>query len=212
MLFVIGGADALSQISPELEPPRILQSAAYRPDCDGLAFGITAVAGFLVAAIVPAAARQTFTDTAIAGLALHLAGPSWIRIVMAVAIAASAGLIMAAAARSALVGAQVAMTRLVDDGLLPPALRAPHPRFGTPWRMLDLVVAVQFAVVAFSGAHIGWLTRAFGIGIAVSAVLKTLAVIRLRRLQREPRAFRVPGERRASPDANGRSCWRGLPP
>jgi len=193
VLFVIGGADALSQISPELEPPRILNLQLTARIVTVYAFGITAVAGFLVAAIVPAAARQTFTDTAIAGLALHLAGPSWIRIVMAVAIAAGAGLIMAAAVRSALVGAQVAMTRLVDDGLLPPALRAPHPRFGTPWRMLDLVVAVQLAIVALSGAHIGWLTRAFGIGIAVSAVLKTLAVIRLRRLRREPRAFRVPG-------------------
>src|SRR5262249_50680735 len=57
----------------------------------------------------------------------------------------------------------------------------------------DLTVAVQVVVVLLSGSHVGWLARAYGLCIALSAILKVLSVIRFRKLQPEGRAYRAPG-------------------
>ncbi len=193
VLFVIGGVDSLSQIAPELEPPRILNLQRTGRIVVWYSLALTALSGFLVAAVVPDAARAGFANTPLAGIALNLAGPAWVRLLMAALVTAGAALMLAAAARSALAGAQIAMTRLVDEGLLPAGLRALHPRFGTPWRMINLTAALQIAIVVFSGGHPGWLARAYGVGIAVTAVFKSVAILRLRRLRPEPRAYRVPG-------------------
>src|SRR5262245_18676930 len=132
VLFVIGGVDALSQIAPELEPPRIrnLQRAARVVTIYALA--TTAVVGFLTAAVVPEDMRKVFADTPLAALAFYGAGPAWLRLLLMAAVAAGVALMMGGAARNAFAGAHIAMTRMVDEGLLPYWLRALHPRFGTP--------------------------------------------------------------------------------
>ncbi len=193
VLVIAGGVETLSQLAPELEPPRIrnLQRIARVVVVSSLA--LTVPIAFLVVALVPEPIRQTFADTSVVGLALQVAGPPWLRGVLTLAVAASAAVVMTAAAQNAMAGAQVTMTRLVDEGLLPRGLRELHPRFGTAWRMVNLTAAVQVAIVAFGGGHVGWLARACGVAIAASAVLKIGALLRFRRLRREPRAYRVPG-------------------
>ena len=196
VLFALGGVDALALVAPELEPPRIrnLQRTAGLVVIHSLA--VTALVGFLIAAIVPEALRRSFFEAPGVGLVLQLAGPWWLRVLAAVAIVVAAGLTMACAARSALTGAQTVITRLVDEGLLPVALLTLHPRFGTRARMLDVTVGAQVAIVGLSGAHVAWLARAYAVGVAWSAVLKIVAVIRLRALRPEERAYRVPGRLR----------------
>ena len=196
VLFVMGGVDALALVAPELEPPRIRNLRRTARLVVAHSLGITALAGFLIAALVPEALRRSFFEAPGVGLVLQLAGPWWLRALAVGAVVAGAGLVMASAARSALAGAQTVLTRLVDEGLLPVALRSLHPRFGTRARMLDITVGAQVAIVGLSGAHVAWLARAYAVGIAWSAVLKILAIIRLRALRPEARAYRVPGSLR----------------
>ena len=193
VLFALGGVDTLALVAPELEPPRIrnLQRAARLVVVHSLV--ITALAGFLIASVVPEAARRSFFEAPGVGLALHLAGPWWLRALAAGAVVVGAALMLGSASRTALAGAQTVLTRLVDEGLLPAGLRALHPRFGTRARMLDVTVGAQVAIVVLSGAHVAWLARAYAVGVAWSAVLKIVAVIRLRALRSEVRAYRAPG-------------------
>ncbi|HEY7285655.1 MAG TPA: magnesium transporter [Vicinamibacterales bacterium] len=193
VMFVIGGVDTLSQIAPELEPPRILNLKRTAGIVAVFSVLVTASLGFFVSTLVPPGVRDAFLDTPIVGLTLSLAGPSWFKGLMTTVVAIGAVLMMLAAARSALAGAQLGLTRLVDDGMLPAALRAPHPQYGTPWRIVNITAAAQIAVVALSGGHVGWLSRAYAVGIAWSAVLKILAVVRLRKTRASAPAFRAPG-------------------
>jgi magnesium transporter len=192
VMFVIGGVDTLSQIAPELEPPRILNLKRTAVIVAVFSIAVTASAGFFVSALVPDALRDAFLDTPIVGLALAFAGASWLKGLMVAAVATGAALMMAGAARSALAGAQLGIARLVDDGLLPVGLRAAHPRYGTPWRIVNITAAAQIAIVALGGAHVGWLSRAYAVGIAWSAVLKIIGVVRLRRLRAVAGAYRAP--------------------
>jgi magnesium transporter len=193
VLFVVGGVDTLSQIAPELEPPRIRNLQRVARVVVVYSLLLTAPAGFLTSALAPESVRRAASDTSLVGLALQVAGPAWLRGFLTLSVGIAAVLIMAAAARSAMAGAQLTLTRLVDEGLLPPPLHELHPQFGTPWRMVNLTAAVQIAIVAFSGGHVGWLARACGIAIACGAAFKIVAIMRFRTLRREPRAFQAPG-------------------
>jgi magnesium transporter len=193
VLFALGGVDVLAQVAPELEPPRIRNLERTARLVVIYSIGVTALLGFVIAAIVPETLRRSFFEAPGVGLVLQLAGPWWLRGLAAGAVVLGAGLMMGSAARSALAGTQTVLTRLVDEGLLPAALREPHPQFGTRARMLDVTVGAQMAIVVLSGGHVAWLARAYAVGVAWSAVLKVLATIRLRAIRPEERAYRVPG-------------------
>jgi len=193
VLFVLGSGDTLPQIAPELDAPRVRNLQRVARIVCVFSLGVTAALAFLVPALAAPATRAAFTETPLVGLVFGLTYPAWMKTLLVFAVAVAACAMMGGAARGALTGAQIAMTRLVDAGLLPAALRRPHARFGTPWRMFDLIAAVQIALVTFSGGHIGWLARAYAVGVVISAVLKVLAVSRLRRVHAEARAYRAPG-------------------
>src|SRR5262249_4804050 len=55
------------------------------------------------------------------------------------------------------------------------------------------VAAVAAILVTFaSGAQISWLSRAYGIAVAVALLLKIGCILRLRRTRKEPQAFTTP--------------------
>ena len=78
------------------------------------------------------------------------------------------------------------------NGCCRPTLRAPHPRFGTPWRVIDATAVLQIAIVLVSAGQPGWLVTAYAVGLSWSAAFKIAALIRFRSLRRAPRAFQVP--------------------
>ena len=62
VMFVIGGVDTLSQIAPELEPPRILNLKRTALIVAVFSLLVTASVGFLVAALVPISIRAAFLE------------------------------------------------------------------------------------------------------------------------------------------------------
>jgi magnesium transporter len=83
------------------------------------------------------------------------------------------------------------LLRLAEDGVLMRAMRALHPRFGTPAHLIDLGAIAQMIVVIASGGRLAWIARAYSIAVAVGVLLKIASLIRLRAIRAEPRAFRV---------------------
>ena len=109
VLFVIGGVDTLSQIAPELEPPRILNLQRTAVIVAVFSLGVTAIAR--VPRPRPSSRRaceRVSRYATVVGLRLQLAGPSFLKGLMTAAVVAGAVLMMASAARSALAGAQMA--------------------------------------------------------------------------------------------------------
>jgi magnesium transporter len=191
-LPVLGGVDVLSQVAVDLEQPRIrnLRRIARLVGAFGLA--VTATSAFLLVVLVPDTLRGGWANAPLAGVALQLAGPGWLRAIALVAGVGAALVFLSAAARSAAAGAQGVLSRLVDEGILGAALRALHPRFGTPSRLIDATAVAQIGIVLVSGGQVGWLAHAYAVGLAWSAVLKTIALVRFRFLRSGGRAYRVP--------------------
>jgi hypothetical protein len=75
---------------------------------------------------------------------------------------------------------------------LPDWFRRPHRRFGTSYRILNLVVGLQLLTIVLSGGNIFILGEAYAFGVMWSFAMKGLAVLVLRYKQPGQREFRVP--------------------
>ena len=205
-LPVLGGGEALARAAHELPPPRV--QALRRTGLLTVLFaGVTTTLGtFLALLLVPASEQPLWANAPLAGLAQHLAAPSAIRVLMAVALAGAAVLILGPAAHAAFGDTEQMLHRASTDGTLPSGLASLHTRFGTPARAVDVTVVAMVLVVLATGGRVAWLSRAYGIAIAVMLVLTIASLARLRRARQGAIPFKARGNVRSS----GREIPLGL--
>jgi magnesium transporter len=193
VLPVIGGGEALAHAAHELPPPRV--KALRRTALVTVVFGAvaTTLGTFLTVLLIPASEHSVWASAPLAGVVQHLAGPSAVRVLLAVAVAGAAVLTLIPAVHAAVTDAEQMLHRSSTDGTLPATLASLHTRFGTPARAIDVsVVAMTFVVLA-SGGRVAWLSRAYAVTIAVMLVLTIATLVRLRRTRRGPTPFKARG-------------------
>jgi magnesium transporter len=194
--FAAGSPDTLAHAASEFGQPKIyhLRRAARIVTLYSL-IAIVGVA-FIVVWLVPAADRARWYDAPVVGVVLYTGYPEWLAILLVAGVAAVSVAFLGLAIYRTAGNAQQLLLRLSEDGSLGAAMRVLHPRFGTPYRLIDLVAILQLAVIVVGAGQLVWLARALAVVIGCGAVLKTAALLRLRRIRPEPRAFRVPGNLR----------------
>jgi hypothetical protein len=84
------------------------------------------------------------------------------------------------------------MNRVAEDRVLHKAFQKPHPRYGTTYRIINLITALQIITIIASRGQIYLLGEAYAFGIVWSFFLKTLSVLVLR-FQRNDQEYKVPG-------------------
>ena len=205
-LPVLGGGEALARAAHELPPPRV-QALRRTGRLTVLFAGVTTTLGtFLALLLVPASEQPIWANAPLAGIAQHLAAPSTVRVLLAVTLAAAAVLILGPAAHAAFGDTEQMLHRASTDGTLPSGLASLHTRFGTPARAVDVTVLAMVLVVLATGGRVAWLSRAYGIAIAVMLVLTSASLIRLRRARQGTIPFKARGNVRSS----GREIPLGL--
>jgi magnesium transporter len=191
-LTVIGGGQALERTASQFPPPRL--QALKRTGFLTIFFAllVTTLGTFLFNLLVPVAEQALWVNAPLAGLAQHLAGPPWIRDVMALALAGAAVFVLVPASHAALGDAEQMLHHLSADGTLSRGLASLHTRFGTPARAIDLTVVAVIFVMLASGGRVTWLARAYTIAIAVMLMLTVAALTRLRRSRQGTTPFKAP--------------------
>jgi magnesium transporter len=192
VLPVIGGGDVFARAAHELPPPRV--QALRRISMLTLLFGLagTTLSVYLFDRLIPEPERALWAQAPLAGLAQHLSGSATLKDLLALGLVAAAVLILAPAARAALDDASQLLQRLSAEGVLSDALALLHTKFGTPSRALNAATAAVILVIVVSGGRVAWLSRAYGIAIAVTLLFNVAVLIRLRRRASRPAAFQVP--------------------
>jgi len=99
---------------------------------------------------------------------------------------------LAGAVNTAIVGSNGVLNRVSEDGILPDWFRNPHRRFGTSYRILNLVVGLQLLTIILSRGNIFILGEAYAFGVMWSFAMKGLAVLVLRYKKPGEREYRVP--------------------
>ena len=107
----------------------------------------TALVSFFATAIIPDSVRPRFYDNLISGLAMNLVGPLSLRLLFQAFVVVVGFLILAGAANTAIVGSNGVLNRVSEDGVLSEWFRKPHKRFGTTYRLINLIVILQIVTI-----------------------------------------------------------------
>jgi magnesium transporter len=192
-LPAIGGGDAVARAAHELRPPRLQALQRTSVLVSFFTIGITAAGAFLFVLLVPAADQSVWSAAPLAGIAQHLAGPAWVRDIIAVLLLAAAVLLLVPAVHTSLSDAEQVLQRLSIEGALSERLAFLHTRFGTPSRAIDVAAAATVMVMVVSSGRVTWLAHAYAMAIAATLAIKVAALVRLRRrLRAAERPFRAP--------------------
>src|SRR6266404_5887127 len=191
-VLAMSGEETMAQVYREIEHPKLpnLKRAALVIFMYSLVF--TAGVAFFSVMIIPDSVRASFQDNPIGGLTMYLVGPVSLRLAFRAFVVVVGVLMLAGAVNTAIVGSNGVLNRVSEDGILPEWFRKPHRRFGTAYRILNLVVGLQILTILLSRGNIFVLGEAYAFGVMWSFALKALAVLVLRYKEPGAREFRVP--------------------
>ncbi len=191
-VLAMSGEETLAQVYRELEHPKIpnLKKVGFIIFAYSMVF--TAGVSFFAVMIIPDSSRPAYFGNLISGLAMNFVGPYTIRLVFQAFVVLVGVLMLAGAVNTAIVGSNGVLNRVSEDGILPQWFRQPHRRFGTSYRIVNLVVGLQIATIILSRGNIFLLGEAYAFGVMWSFLMNSVAVLALRYKQPGAREFRVP--------------------
>ncbi len=192
-ILAMSGEETLAQVYREVESPKLqnFKKAAFIVFVYSLV--LTATISFLAVVLIPDDVRmKDYKDNLIGGLAMYVWGSPYARLALNAFVVVVGFLILSGAVNTAIIGSNGVLNRVAEDGVLPDWFLKPHPRYGTTYRLLYLIVGLQLFTILVSRGNMLVLTEAYAFGVVWSFVFKAAAMVVLRFKDRSPRAFEVP--------------------
>src|ERR1700761_3339594 len=192
-VLAMSGEETLAQVNREIEHPKLrnLKRAAIVIAIYSLLF--TGLATLLASMLIPDAVRvPVYRDNLIAGLAMYMAGPQVLRIVFRVFVVIVGFLILSGAVNTSIIGSTGVLMRVAEDGVLTDWFRKPNRRFGTSYRIINLVAVLQLFTIVVSRGNVITLGEAYAFGVIWSFTFNALAMLVLRWKYKGERGWKVP--------------------
>lgn len=188
----MSGLETLAQVYREMEAPKLknLKRAATVIFLSALA--LTGTVSFLAVGLIPDEVRKGYADNLLAGLAMSMAGPHWAQLILQAFVVLVGVVILSGAVNTSILGANGVLNRLAEDGIMPEPLRHLHPRYGTTYRMINLVVAMQVITILLCRGDVYLLGEAYAFGVIWSFVFNAGAVLVLRFREKITRDWKIP--------------------
>src|SRR5438128_500594 len=123
---------------------------------------------------------------------MHLWGPVLLRLLFRTFVVVVGFLILSGAVNTAIIGSNGVLNRVSEDGVLSEWFRRPHNRFGTTYRIINLVVLLQIFTIVASRGNVYWLGEAYAFGVIWSFTFNSLAMLVLRYKYKGERGWKVP--------------------
>ena len=191
-VLAMSGEETLAQVNRELEYPkhRNLMRAGIIIFIYSLLF--TSLVSFFAYMIIPDHVRPQYFDNLISGIVMNLAGPWSLRLLFQGFIVVVGFLMLAGAVNTAIIGSNGVLNRVSEDGVMTDWFRAPHKKYGTSYRMINLIVVLQLATIIGCRGRVYLLGEAYAFGVIWSFAFNALGVLVLRFKDRGPREWKVP--------------------
>jgi amino acid transporter len=191
-VLAMSGEESLAQVYREIEHPKLpnLRKAGLVIFVYSLVF--TSLVSFFAVMIIPDSVRETYLQNLIGGLAMSLQGPMYARLIFHGFVVVVGTLILAGAVNTAIVGSNGVLNRVSEDGVLSSWFRQPHRKYGTSYRIINIVVALQVITIIISRGDVTFLANLYAFGVIWSFAMNGLAVLVLRYTKPGHRDFQVP--------------------
>lgn len=190
--LAMSGEESLAQVNRELEHPKHknLMRAGFVIFVYSLLF--TSLVSFFAYALIPDGIRMQYKDNLISGIAMYLSGPLPLKLMFQGFIVIVGFLMLAGAINTSIIGSNGVLNRVSEDGVMTDWFRAPHKRFGTTYRMINLIVLMQLLAIIGSRGETYKLGEAYAFGVIWSFAFKGLAMLVLRFKDKSHREWKVP--------------------
>ena len=192
-VLAMSGEESLAQVNREIQAPKLknLERAGLVIFLYSLLF--TSLVSFFAVMIIPDKIRPEYFGNLISGLAMHMSGPYTLKLLFQGFVVIVGVLILSGAVNTAIVGANGVLNRVSEDGVLTSWFRRPHKKYGTTFRLINLIVGLQVLTIVISGGNVYLLAALYAFGVIWSFAFKALAVLVLRFTHKEEREWKVPG-------------------
>jgi hypothetical protein len=206
-VLAMSGEETLAQVNREIAHPKLknLEKTGLVIFIYSLVF--TSLVSFFAVMILPDKVRPEFYGNLIGGVAMYLAGPQWARLIFHAFVVLVGVLILSGAQNTSIVGANGVLNRVAEDGVLTDAFQKPHPRFGTSYRIINLIVGLQLLTIIITRGDVFTLADLYAFGVIWSFAMMSLSVLVLRYTEPSRREWKVPGN---IPLGNGRELPLGV--
>lgn len=192
-VLAMSGEETLAQVNREIEHPKLKNLKRAAIVIAIYSFIFTGIGSLLAVMIIPDAVRiPVYRDNLIAGLAMYMVGPLTLRIIFRVFVVIVGFLILAGAANASIIGSNGVLMRVAEDGVLTDWFRKPHHRFGTSYRIINLVTALQLFTIIVSRGNVITLGEAYAFGVIWSFTFNSFAMLVLRWRYHGERGWKVP--------------------
>ena len=190
--LAMSGEESLAQVNRELEYPKHknLMRAGMVIFIYSLLF--TSLVSFFGYAIIPDSVRPQYVDNLISGIAMNLSGPVPLKLLFQAFVVIVGFLMLAGAANTAIIGSNGVLNRVSEDGVLTSWFRAPHKKYGTTHRLINMIVVLQILTIVCSRGNVYLLGEAYAFGVVWSFAFNSIAILALRFKDKSPREWKVP--------------------
>ena len=191
-VLAMSGEESLAQVYREIEHPKLpnLKKTGLVIFVYSLVF--TSLVSFFAVMLIPDGQRQNFLENLIGGLAMNLEGPFLLRLIFHGFVVVVGTLILAGAVNTAIVGSNGVLNRVSEDGVLSSWFRQPHKSYGTSYRIINIIAALQILTIIISRGDVTFLANLYAFGVIWSFAMKGMAVLVLRYTHPGDREYRVP--------------------
>jgi amino acid transporter len=192
-VLAMSGEETLAQVNREIEHPKLknLEKTGLVIFIYSLLF--TSLVSFFAVMIIPDQIRPNFFANLIGGIAMYLVGPTSLKLLFHGFVVLVGVLILAGAQNTSIVGANGVLNRVAEDGVLTSWFQKPHNRYGTSYRIINLIVLMQLLTIFLSLGNVYVLAALYAFGVIWSFAMKSLAVLVLRFTEPGNREWKVPG-------------------
>ena len=192
-VLAMSGEETLAQVNREIEHPKLknLERTGLVIFIYSLLF--TSLVSFFAVMMIPDKVRPDFFANLIGGIAMYLVGPITLKLLFHGFVVLVGVLILAGAQNTSIVGANGVLNRVAEDGVLTSWFQRPHHRFGTSYRIINLIVGMQLLTIILSRGNVYLLAALYAFGVIWSFAMKSLAVLVLRFTEPGRREWKVPG-------------------
>lgn len=192
-VLAMSGEETLAQVNREIEHPKLKNLKRAAIVIAIYSFVFTGIVSLLAVMLIPDSVRvPVYRDNLIAGLAMYMWGPQVLKIVFRVFVVIVGFLILSGAINTSIIGSTGVLMRIAEDGVLTDWFRKPQKKYGTSYRIVNLVTALQLFTIIASRGNVITLGEAYAFGVIWSFTFNSLAMLVLRWKYKGERGWKVP--------------------
>lgn len=192
-VLAMSGEETLAQVNREIEAPKLKNLMRAAAIIAIFTVSFTGIGSLLAVMLVPDSVRvSVYGNNLMAGLAMYMVGPQAMRIALRIFVVVVGFLMLSGSINTSIIGANGVLMRVAEDGVMTDWFRRPHSRFGTSYRIINLIVIMELATILLSRGNVIALGEAYAFGVIWSFTFNSLSMLVLRWRYKGERGWKVP--------------------